>query len=279
MADDGETINSPRDFDEWQKDYLPRLWTKLLRRNPTTADGSFLRLKHDLFIVPGGRFREIYYWDSYWIVKGLLQSGPAMRDVAQNIILNLLDLVARFGFVPNGTRLYYLSRSQPPLLASMLHAYLNDENISVETSSPLWERIAKSARDAAGKDEALVRHALPLLEAEYRWWMEKRSYEVYLDGVGYALNHYDSDSTCARPESYPYDKVCPRGIIACCESGWDFSSRWGPDAYGLGIAVYFTQRFTGNFASLRTYSWSVQRAPRPSLEKVLRSSRCSAHCC
>ena len=63
------------------------------------------------FVVPGGRFREAYYWDSYWIVLGLLAVG--MRDTAGSLIENLLDAVRVYGFVPNGLRSYYLNRSQP----------------------------------------------------------------------------------------------------------------------------------------------------------------------
>jgi len=260
VADGVAGVATPTDTKAWQREYLPALWTVLQSYNPDSATvantreertydksesesemhggrinmeqphrlGSFLRLKHEPFIVPGGRFQEIYYWDSYWIIKGLLLSG--MRDVSKNIILNLLDLVARFGFVPNGTRLYYLSRSQPPFLASMVHAYLGEE-IAID-DRPLWKRIIESVRQGAKTDEEIVTHAFPLLEAEYRWWMENRAYEVRIEGKNHVLNHYDSDSNVARPESFPFDRVCPRSIIACCESGWDFSSRWGPDADG-----------------------------------------------
>ena len=70
------------------------------------------------FIVPGGRFREFYYWDTYWIVKGLLFSE--MYETAQGVIRNLAYMVDNHGFVPNGGRVYYLLRSQPPLLTSMV---------------------------------------------------------------------------------------------------------------------------------------------------------------
>jgi alpha,alpha-trehalase len=66
------------------------------------------------FIIPGGRFREFYYWDAYWIIKGLIVSG--MTDSVRLMIENFLDLVERFGFVPNGGRIYYSKRSQPPFL-------------------------------------------------------------------------------------------------------------------------------------------------------------------
>ena len=77
---------------------------------------SLLALPHP-FIVPGGRFVETYYWDSYWIIKGLLTCG--MRDTAKGMVLNLLHQVDSYGFVPNGGRVYYLNRSQPPMLETI----------------------------------------------------------------------------------------------------------------------------------------------------------------
>ena len=73
------------------------------------------------FIVPGGRFREIYYWDSFWIIRGLLVCR--MTETARGMIENLCCLVTRLGYVPNGSRLYY-TRSQPPVLALMVETYL-----------------------------------------------------------------------------------------------------------------------------------------------------------
>jgi alpha,alpha-trehalase len=60
-------------------------------------------------IVPGGRFRESYYWDTYWIVKGLKVSD--MTNTAYNSVMNLLELADTYGFIPNGGRDYYLNRS------------------------------------------------------------------------------------------------------------------------------------------------------------------------
>jgi len=82
---------------------------------------SILRRTHPV-VIPGGRFRESYYWDSYWIVLGLLACD--MKDTARGLVQNLLDDVANFGFVPNGGRIYYLNRSQPPLLSEMVLALL-----------------------------------------------------------------------------------------------------------------------------------------------------------
>ena len=82
---------------------------------------SILRKKNP-FVVPGGRFRESYYWDSYWIVLGLLACD--MTSTAKGLVQNLLDDVSIYGFVPNGGRIYYLNRSQPPLLSDMVVALL-----------------------------------------------------------------------------------------------------------------------------------------------------------
>ena len=92
-------------------------------------------------VVPGGRFRESYYWDTYWIVEGLLVSG--LHTSARGTIKNLLSYIESFGFVPNGGRCYYMDRSQPPMLSEMVLAYYR-----------------------ATGDIALLRHALPLLDRE-----------------------------------------------------------------------------------------------------------------
>ena len=71
---------------------------------------TLLPAKHG-FIIPGGRFREAYYWDSYWVVLGLLSVG--MHATAASVTTNLLECVAGYGFVPNGLRAYYLGPSAP----------------------------------------------------------------------------------------------------------------------------------------------------------------------
>lgn len=63
------------------------------------------------FMVPGGRFRELYYWDTYWIINGLLVCN--MTSTARGVIDNIISLVDKNGFMPNGARTYYLNRSHP----------------------------------------------------------------------------------------------------------------------------------------------------------------------
>ncbi|KAF8883777.1 Six-hairpin glycosidase-like protein [Gymnopilus junonius] len=87
-------------------------WTQLIRStNSSTLCGSsgkcestLIPLNHT-FVVPGGRFREQYYWDSFWIVEGLIQSQ--LFSVANDTLQNFMDELEIFGFIPNGGRIYY----------------------------------------------------------------------------------------------------------------------------------------------------------------------------
>ncbi|RLN57903.1 hypothetical protein BBJ29_005388 [Phytophthora kernoviae] len=113
----------------------------------------------NVLVVPGGRFRESYYWDSYWIVQGLLASG--LRQTARGVVTHLLEFVAEFGFVPNGGRIYYLTRSQPPMLSDMVRLITKlEEGNGAEENTAAW-------------DLEYLRAAVPLLEREYSFWMHR----------------------------------------------------------------------------------------------------------
>ncbi|XP_006642243.2 trehalase [Lepisosteus oculatus] len=164
-------------------------------------------------IVPGGRFRELYYWDSYWVINGLLLSE--MQDTARGMIENFLHLVDKYGFVPNGGRVYFERRSQPPFLTLMVESYYR-----------------------ASQDKAFLRTALPILEKEYAFWMQNRSVVLEAAGSRHTLNRYSVEVGQPRPESYTDDLDLAQGLTpeardrlwmelkAGAESGWDFSSRW-----------------------------------------------------
>lgn len=83
----------------------------------TNADGT---ISGEPYVVPGGRFNELYYWDSYFIILGLLQDGRA--DLARGMADNLLYEMEHYGKIPNANRTYYLTRSQPPFLTSIIRA-------------------------------------------------------------------------------------------------------------------------------------------------------------
>ncbi|CAH1958817.1 unnamed protein product [Acanthoscelides obtectus] len=169
------------------------------------------------FIVPGGRFKEIYYWDSYWIIEGLLISE--MEETAKGMLENFISLVEKYGFIPNGCRVYYLNRSQPPLLSLMVGLYIE-----------------------ATRDIEWLGKNVKTLESELNWWLNNRTVTVEKDGVKYQLAHYAVQSNTPRPESYredimtckehPEKVTCYRALKSGAESGWDFSTRWIFDPSG-----------------------------------------------
>ena len=91
------------------------------------------------YVVPGGRFNELYCWDSYFIVLGLLQDGRT--DLARGMADNLLYEAQYYGKIPNANRTYYLTRSQPPFLTSVLRAVFE----SGKTDKPWLAAALKTA--------------------------------------------------------------------------------------------------------------------------------------
>jgi alpha,alpha-trehalase len=172
---------SPR-YQSFAKD-LNQLWYLLGKK--ATQDVYDHPQRHTLltiphpFIIPGGRFREFYYWDSYWIVRGLLVCG--MTETARNIILNSAYFMDQFGVIPNGARIYYLDRSQPPLLSEMMYDYYTTTH-----------------------DIQLLQKILPTLDKEYHFWMTKRAVTIEKNGKRYVLNHYNAETSSPRPESFTY---------------------------------------------------------------------------
>lgn len=133
------------------------------------------------FIIPGGRFKEIYYWDSYWIVKGLLISE--MTETVRGILENFLSLVEKYGFIPNGSRVYYLNRSQPPFLTMMVNEYIK------ATNNITW-----------------LKDNIQIVEDELNFWIRNRSITVQdKNSAKYKLAHYSVESNTPRPESYIED--------------------------------------------------------------------------
>lgn len=146
------------------------IWPDLTRRyagpgNCTECANSFIPVNRT-FVVAGGRFREPYYWDSYWILEGLLRTGGDFIKISKNIVENFLDFVETIGFVPNGARIYYLNRSQPPVLTLMVKTYVDYTN-----------------------DTSILKRALPLLIKEHEFWTKNRTVSVKAkNGKEYKLN-------------------------------------------------------------------------------------------
>lgn len=215
--------------------HMNELWS-VLTRAPGDNGGTLIPLRKS-YVVPGGRFGEIYYWDSYFTMLGLQESGE--DTLIANMVGNFAQLIQDFGHIPNGNRSYYLSRSQPPFFSYMvdlLAEIKNDEQIYVEF--------------------------LPQLQKEYQYWMSsadkvettrqdsiksangKTFKKVIFIEKDQVLNRYCDEGNTPRPEAYKEDvetakqaggdiKVTFTHLRSGAESGWDYSSRWLRDGKTL----------------------------------------------
>jgi alpha,alpha-trehalase len=77
------------------------------------------------YVVPGGMFNEMYGWDSYFILRGLLQAGRI--DLARGMVENFFFEIEHYGAILNANRTYHMTRSQPPFLSEMVRAIYNAE--------------------------------------------------------------------------------------------------------------------------------------------------------
>ena len=226
--------------------HIKNLWSVLRRDADVSprwegndANGiSLLALPYP-YIVPGGRFREVYYWDSYFTMLGLRESGETA--MIENMVKNFDYLIYNFGHVPNGNRTYYLSRSQPPFFCMMVDIL------------------------ASIKGKYIYKKYLPSMLKEYAYWMDGADEVKTGEAVkrvlklndGTVLNRYWDENSTPRQESYKQDyetadtvalelamliKVSSEeklkeildqrkadacmDLRAAAESGWDFSSRW-----------------------------------------------------
>lgn len=202
-------------------EHIDNLWVSLTR-NTNQSIGSLIGLPKK-YVVPGGRFKEVYYWDSYFTMLGLRASGKV--DLMEEMVENFSFLIDSFGFVPNGNRTYYLTRSQPPFFSLMV------------------ELLA----EIKGKD--ILYKYLPQLKKEYDYWMNGAELlsednpandRVVSLKDGEILNRYFDTEESPRPESYKEDVELAgkserkaediyRELRAGAASGWDYSSRWFKD--------------------------------------------------
>jgi alpha,alpha-trehalase len=196
---------------------------------------GLLYLPHP-YVVPGGRFNEMYGWDSYFIQQGLLAAGRVQR--AKHMVENHLYQVRHYGAVLNANRTYYLTRSQPPFLTAMVLGVFR-----------------------ATQDTTWLASTLPEIKQYYRYWTtgnhragDTGLSRYYGAGEGPApevvaserdtagRTHYDrvrayyrTHEVTAYPESLYYDAEADtltalfyKGDRAMRESGFDPSNRFGP---------------------------------------------------
>ena len=187
------------------------------------------------YVVPGGRFNEMYGWDSYFIVRGLLRDGEVER--ARDMVDDALYEVVNFGKVLNANRSYYLERSQPPLLTEMVRAVYAVTHDRAWLASTLpairaQHRFWVSGPHLAGATGLSRYHALgtgpaPEVQASERD-AEGRS---YYDRVRAALRAGRGARDISRFYDAAHDRLTPLAYVAdrtVRESGFDTSDRFGP---------------------------------------------------
>lgn len=128
--------------------HLPQKITRLGSLMPDRVTGHALLYLPHPYVVPGGRFNEMYGWDSYFIIRGLLEDGQA--EVSRGMIENFFYEMDNYGAILNANRAYYLSRSQPPFLTSMILAqYAADQAAGRADQRWLANAYAHAQRDLA----------------------------------------------------------------------------------------------------------------------------------
>ena len=237
------------------EDHIAALWPVLTRSTPTVPAYSSALPLPEPYVVPGGRFTEMYYWDSYFTMLGLGAKDQTVRD---GMVADFAYMVRTYGHVPNGSRTYYLSRSQPPFFFKMVEL---------------------------GGGDAVARY-LPELKAEYAYWMKGEDDVARVHAVrnvvampdGSILNRYWDERDTPRDEMFPNDvavaktskepkAILYRNIRAAAESGWDFSSRWFADGKTPGTIE------TTNIipVDLNSLLYGLERAIAGGCERTLKS--------
>jgi alpha,alpha-trehalase len=116
-------------------EFLPLPSTHLGQIRPHNLLQPGLLYLPNPYVVPGGRFNEMYGWDSYFIVRGLIEDGEL--NLARGMVENFFFEIENYGSVLNANRTYYLTRSQPPFLSSMILA-IHHANVASHQDDAAW---------------------------------------------------------------------------------------------------------------------------------------------
>lgn len=190
------------------ENYIKEHWNDTVRLERNDKDG-FIGLPYEYY-VPSvkGAFQEMYYWDSFFTAKGLFLHGR--EALVKSQVENMFFLIGRFGYMPNGSNLWLVSRSQPPYLSLMV--------------KDVYE---------VYKDKIWLGFAYSVLEKEYKFWSTKRSTPCGLNRYGYEGTEKDfpADAKLVRTRLPGYDfgdrtdKDIATNVMCDAESGWDFNPR------------------------------------------------------
>lgn len=188
--------------------YIYDNWDNVIRKN--TEDNDTLIGLPFSYTVPcaEGTFQELYYWDTYFTNIGLIISNRI--DIAKNNVDNMLYLVKRFGFMPNGNRTYFKYRSQPPFLSEMV------KDIFEKTLDTVW-----------------LAEAYKTLKTEYDFWQGYRTTSTKLNRYFGQLKTFKESAPdiCDRmgmalPDNDAECELLGQSFYSIGESGWDCSSRF-----------------------------------------------------
>ncbi len=175
-------FDAPADVQEMQKrcnvqvKHLAQVIHKLGEIDTSSLEPPGLLYLNNKYVVPGGRFNEMYGWDSYFIVRGLVEDKRI--ELARGMVENFFFEIEHYGAVLNANRTYYLTRSQPPFLTSMILAVYD-------------------AQKAAGKeDRAWLERAYGYAARDHGLWTR----EPHLAGTTGLSRYYDFGNGPA-PES------------------------------------------------------------------------------
>ena len=175
-------FDAPADVQEMQKrcnvqvKHLAQVIHKLGEIDTSSLEPPGLLYLNNKYVVPGGRFNEMYGWDSYFIVRGLVEDKRI--ELARGMVENFFFEIEHYGAVLNANRTYYLTRSQPPFLTSMILAVYD-------------------AQKAAGKeDRAWLERAYGYATRDHGLWTR----EPHLAGTTGLSRYYDFGNGPA-PES------------------------------------------------------------------------------
>lgn len=214
--------------------YIKKTFPKTLRHN-VNDDGTLIGLPFP-YTVPcaEGYFNELFYWDTYFTNKALLILGDI--DKAKNNVLDISYLINRFGYMPNGSRTFFLKRSQPPYFALMV------------------DDIYKATGDVE-----FLRSVLEIIKTEYGFWSQYRSSDN-------GLNRYGTEETPEACAAFYDEVVVPRlhtgrnvdreyvgkNYVAEAESGWDFTPRFGGRCFecnpiDLNSNLFYYEKLIGDY--------------------------------
>lgn len=189
------------------RNYIDNFWVNLERYQPNDED-SLIGLPNP-YLVPAHdatasfSFDEMYYWDSYFMIQGML-GDPAKKQLVMGILENLFTLLKRYKSIPNASRTYLTGRSQPPLLTSFIfdvyqaygldkrwleqaieHAKTEYDTVWMGERKPFWHQVHKGLSRFYD-----INSLHDLAEAESGWDMTTRFNRHCLDYLPVDLNAY-----------------------------------------------------------------------------------------